>query len=111
MCRYTVQERLANYNFADLPGSVNVDTGKPVCTGTSPTIVCTFDISGLADGLYKVKVWGRTTYPKPAGGGDDEAAGSPVASAGDNIIASTPHMRDGTVAVGTPGVLLTFSCS
>lgn len=111
MCRYTVQKRGAGYNFADVSGSADVDAVEVTCSGSGSNTVCSFDISGLTDGLYKVNVWGRTTYPKPAGGGDDEAAGSPVASAGDNIIASTPHMRDGTIAVGTPGVLPTFSCS
>ena len=103
-CRYKIQSRAADCSWSNAgPNPVWVDlTSKPTCTGTAPSLVCSFDIASLADGLYKVEVAGRMLYPKPSPAtGNDEAIGSAVSSTttGDH----STFMREGIIAVGTPG--------
>lgn len=58
-----------------------------------------FQISGLGPGLYRVKVWGRIMHPND--GQQIEVTSGIATSEGDH----STYMRDGTIAVGMPGML------
>lgn len=102
---YTVMSRDANCNWQELASFINSDAGKPSYVSGS-TSVRSFQIAGLPAGLHQVKVWGSITHPNGKDGSDNllsiEVKSTEVTSAGDSDGAKT-YMRDGTIAVGTPG--------
>lgn len=93
LCSYTVEKPRASGGWEDVASKIDQPTGALGGSSSQRS----FSISGLADGLYRVKVWGRIVHP------DQTVTSSTVTSAGDHPATGTKSMRTGIIAVGTPG--------
>ncbi|PRW20926.1 fibronectin type III domain-containing [Chlorella sorokiniana] len=102
--RYTVEQRAAGGTWQSVSGKVDQATGTLGGSASERS----FEISGLTTaGFYRLKLWGRIVH----GNGKDaqnnpqtkEVKSTESTSDSDNLVNQVPHMRNGVIAIGSPG--------